>query len=51
MRKPATAVVIVGGGLSGLAAAVHLGRAGIPTMVFDEAGELGGRAKTVRRNG
>jgi phytoene dehydrogenase-like protein len=51
MRQPATAVVIVGGGLSGLAAAVHLGRAGVPTMVFDEAGELGGRAKTESRNG
>jgi phytoene dehydrogenase-like protein len=51
MRETAAAVVIVGGGLSGLAAAVHLGRAGLPTIVFDEAGELGGRAKTKRRNG
>jgi phytoene dehydrogenase-like protein len=51
MRKPATAVVVVGGGLSGLAAAAHLARAGVPTIVFDEAGEFGGRAKTERRNG
>src|SRR5262249_45015142 len=44
-------VVIVGGGLSGLAAAVHLGRAGVVTIVFDEAALLGGRAKTERMNG
>jgi len=51
MREPATAVVIVGGGLSGLTAAAHLGRTGVRTIVFDEARELGGRAKTEHRNG
>lgn len=51
MGLPATAVVIVGGGMSGLAAAVHLGRRDVPTVVFDEASELGGRARTERRNG
>src|SRR5260370_24057791 len=48
---PATAVVIVGGGLSGLAAAVQLGRLGVPTIVFDQANDLGGRAMTEVRSG
>jgi phytoene dehydrogenase-like protein len=50
-EAPATAVVIVGGGLSGLAAAVQLGRFGVPTIVFDQANDLGGRAMTEVRNG
>ena len=43
-------VVIVGGGLSGLTAAVQLGRLGIATLVCDEGTELGGRARTAQRN-
>jgi phytoene dehydrogenase-like protein len=43
-------VVIVGGGLSGLTAAVQLGRLGITTLVCDEGTELGGRARTAQRN-
>jgi phytoene dehydrogenase-like protein len=39
-------VVIVGGGLSGLAAAVQMGRSRIPAMLFDAATETGGRART-----
>src|SRR5262245_23540430 len=39
-------VVIVGGGLSGLSAAVCMGRARIPAVLFDEAAEVGGRART-----
>jgi len=39
-------VVIVGGGLSGLAAAVRLGHSRIPAVLFDESSEVGGRART-----
>jgi phytoene dehydrogenase-like protein len=48
MDSSSRAVVIVGGGLSGLSAAVHLGRSGIPAVLFDEATEIGGRARTHR---
>lgn len=44
-------VVIVGGGLSGLAAAVQLGRLAIPTVLFDDGLQAGGRARTECRNG
>lgn len=47
----ANAVVIVGGGLSGLAAAVQLGRLGLPALLFDDLTEVGGRAKTECRDG
>jgi len=43
--------VIVGGGLSGLTAAAHLGRHSIQTTVLDAGRELGGRARTERRDG
>jgi phytoene dehydrogenase-like protein len=51
MDAPARAVVIVGGGLSGLTAAVQLARLNVPSIVFDQATELGGRARTERRCG
>src|SRR5215813_2498221 len=44
-------VVIVGGGLSGLTAAVQLGRMRVPTVLFDDADEIGGRARTDCREG
>jgi phytoene dehydrogenase-like protein len=46
MDASAGTVVIVGGGLSGLAAAARLGRSRIRAVLFDEAAEVGGRAKT-----
>jgi phytoene dehydrogenase-like protein len=46
MDPSAGSVVIVGGGLSGLSAAVFMGRARIPAVLFDEAAEVGGRART-----
>jgi glycine/D-amino acid oxidase-like deaminating enzyme len=46
MESSAGPVVIVGGGLSGLSAAVHMGRANIPAVLLDHAAEVGGRAKT-----
>src|SRR5262249_30707758 len=39
-------VVIVGGGLSGLTAAVQLSRLGIRCVLFEDSTELGGRART-----
>lgn len=47
---PPRRVVIVGGGLSGLTAAVQLGRLGVATVVCDTRPELGGRARTARRD-
>ncbi|HEX7795217.1 MAG TPA: FAD-dependent oxidoreductase [Vicinamibacterales bacterium] len=46
MNSCARSVVIVGGGLSGLSAAVFMGRARIPAVLFDEAAKVGGRART-----
>src|SRR5262245_65716650 len=51
MARPENRVVIVGGGLSGLTAAVQLGRMRVPTVLFDDADEIGGRARTDRREG
>jgi phytoene dehydrogenase-like protein len=51
MGVPTKLVVIVGGGLSGLTAAVQLGRLGVSTLLFDGEMELGGRARTECRNG
>jgi protoporphyrinogen/coproporphyrinogen III oxidase len=44
-------VVVVGAGLSGLACAYRLDRAGIPTTVLERAEAPGGRAQTERRSG
>jgi phytoene dehydrogenase-like protein len=43
-------VVVVGGGLAGLCAAAYLARAGRPVHVFEKAQEIGGRARTLRKN-
>ncbi|AZB41793.1 NAD(P)/FAD-dependent oxidoreductase [Bacillus sp. FJAT-42376] len=42
---------IIGGGISGLTAAVYLAKAGISTVVIEKGKALGGRAKTVKKNG
>lgn len=44
-------VVIVGAGLAGLSAAVHLHRAGVVTTVCEAADGVGGRVRTDRRDG
>src|SRR5260221_4948664 len=44
-------VVVVGGGLAGLAAAAYLARAGLSVGVFERAAALGGRGATLRERG
>lgn len=44
-------VAIIGAGWAGLAAAVELAARGIPVTVFEAARTLGGRARTVSKNG
>lgn len=44
-------VVIVGGGWSGLAAAVELTSRGVPVTLIESAPALGGRARTIRHHG
>src|SRR5512143_4185632 len=51
MRDLDVDVAVVGGGLSGLAAAGFAGRAGLSVAVFERAGSLGGRAQTQDREG
>jgi phytoene dehydrogenase-like protein len=51
MGVSAEVVVVVGGGLAGLVAAVQLGRDGLAAVLFHDTAELGGRARTERRGG
>ncbi|HJQ68650.1 MAG TPA: NAD(P)/FAD-dependent oxidoreductase [Blastocatellia bacterium] len=44
-------VIIIGGGLSGLAAATMIARAGRRVRLFEQAHALGGRARTKEQNG
>ncbi len=51
MALSADSVVVVGGGLSGLAAAVQLGRLGVRAVLYEDADLIGGRARTECRDG
>lgn len=42
---------IIGGGLSGLTAAVYLAKAGIQTVIIEKGKDVGGRAQTVKKKG
>jgi phytoene dehydrogenase-like protein len=46
-----TDVVVVGGGMAGLAAACYLARAGVAVTLFEKATSLGGRAATSNHDG
>lgn len=45
------AAVVVGGGIAGLAAATFLARAGRAVTLYERSRDLGGRARTVERDG
>ena len=40
-------VVIAGAGLAGLVTAYELQRAGVPSLVLEESGRIGGRVHTI----
>lgn len=44
-------IAIVGGGLAGLVAAIHLEEAGIPAVLFEATDRIGGRMRTDTRDG
>lgn len=44
-------VAVIGGGVSGVACAYRLKRAGIGAVIFERSDQVGGRVRTVRRNG
>lgn len=46
-----TDAIVVGGGLAGLTAAAYLARAGRAVTLYERSRELGGRARTVERDG
>jgi phytoene dehydrogenase-like protein len=48
--KEESDVVVVGGGLAGLASAIFLSNAGRSVTLFEQASEIGGRARTVNKN-
>src|SRR4051794_2012776 len=48
---PAAPIAIIGGGMSGLAAAYELARRGVPFVLLEAATSLGGVVKTERVNG
>jgi phytoene dehydrogenase-like protein len=48
---PRADVLVVGGGLAGLAAATYLARAGAHVALFEKSSNVGGRARTLLRNG
>jgi phytoene dehydrogenase-like protein len=51
MTKARTDVIVVGGGLAGLAAATYIARAGRTVTLFEKASAAGGRAATHTKNG
>lgn len=51
MKAAASRTAVIGGGYSGMSAAVELAKAGVSVTVFEAARELGGRARRVTLNG
>lgn len=50
-NNPQLPVVVAGGGLAGMAAALYLARSGQPVIVYEQAASLGGRARTQEKAG
>jgi oxygen-dependent protoporphyrinogen oxidase len=48
MKKP---IAVLGGGITGLSAAWHLRKAGLPVVVFEASARAGGVIESVRRDG
>ncbi|WP_062051877.1 NAD(P)-binding protein [Bacillus sp. JCM 19034] len=44
-------VIIIGGGLAGYVAANYLAKGNISTLMLEKAKEIGGRARTINKNG
>jgi phytoene dehydrogenase-like protein len=51
MTRARTDVIVVGGGLAGLATATYIARAGRTVTLFEKASAVGGRATTHTKNG
>jgi phytoene dehydrogenase-like protein len=51
MTRARTDVIVVGGGLAGLATATYIARAGRTVTLFEKASTVGGRAATHTKNG
>ena len=50
-NNPQLPVVVAGGGLAGMAAALYLARSGQPVIVYEQAASLGGRVRTQEKAG
>jgi phytoene dehydrogenase-like protein len=44
-------IMVIGGGLAGLAAAIECAERGVPVELHEATGKLGGRARTLERDG
>lgn len=51
MGKPQKSIAILGGGITGLAAAYELGQLGYKPTIFEASSRIGGVIETVRRDG
>lgn len=51
MQSNENRVIVIGGGMAGLAAAAFIAREGQSVKLFEQAGALGGRARTREQNG